>query len=83
MSTGDDTTTFQEIVDRFNQASVLESKHGELNSIILNPLIKTVSKTGPAQKSVRATDVHHGCLSLDICFMQRTLSIATVIPTEL
>ena len=44
LSTGAETTTFQEIIDRLNQASVHDSKHGELTSIILNPLIKTVHK---------------------------------------
>ena len=39
LSIGDDTTTFEEMIDLFNQASVDESKPGELTSIILNPLI--------------------------------------------
>ena len=42
LSIGDDTTTFEEMIDLFNQASVDESKHGELNFIILNPWNKTV-----------------------------------------
>ena len=44
LSTGDETERIQEIIDRFNQASVDESKPGELTSIILNPLIKIVRK---------------------------------------
>ena len=44
LSTGDDTTSFQEIIDQFNHASVDKSKLDELTSIILNPLIKIVRK---------------------------------------
>ena len=44
LSTGDDTTTFQGTIDHFNQVIVDESKPGELTSIMLNPLIKTVRK---------------------------------------